>query len=481
MSKDSSKGYKFDILNGVVTAVYEVENGRSKLEGIDRDETWTFDGSQVLKTEYDDGRLETSVYADADGDGIYARISKTYAPAASGSLGAQPSPTATPSSKGYTFDLLDGVVTAVYEIERGVSHLENIDANETWTVQGTEIVKTEVEEGVIETTVYADGDGDGVYTKASKSYASSDGSSTQVWEGHHGDDADDRWTGSGGDDHYYGAAGNDLLNGGAGSDDLYGADGNDSLTGGAGADDIYGGNGSDSLSGGDGNDYLYSASGNDTVDAGLGDDLIVGGDGAGDDLYKGGSGVDTVKYTSALAGITVDLAKGTATSSFKPTKTSDTSGIGNDRLSDIENVIVGDYADLLTGSKLANKLEGGLGDDVLAGGLGKDLLLGGEGKDVFKFNSVSDSGTSAKTRDVIADFATGDTIDLSAIDAVAGNRSNDAFTFIGGAADLNAKNANGALWFEQGILYGSTDKDLAAEFQIELTGVTGVSVESFVL
>jgi hypothetical protein len=72
-------------------------------------------------------------------------------------------------------------------------------------------------------------------------------------------------------------------------------------------------------------------------------------------------------------------------------------------------------------------------------------------------------------------------LDLSAIDAKAGFTKNDSFTFIGSAADLTQINANGAVWFENGVVYASTDRDLAAEFQIELTGVTSVTAADFVL
>ena len=65
--------------------------------------------------------------------------------------------------------------------------------------------------------------------------------------------------------------------------------------------------------------------------------VLCRGDGAGDDVYNGGSGVDTVKYTSATDDITVDLSKGTATS----TKGDNKAGIGSDKLSNIENIIGG--------------------------------------------------------------------------------------------------------------------------------------------
>lgn len=138
------------------------------------------------------------------------------------------------SSKGYKFNIQDGVVSAVYEIKNGRVKLEDMDRDETWTVNGNQVVKTENEHGHLETTVYADVDGDGIYSKQ------------------RGSDTDAHREGAGNDDYYYGAVGNDVFDGGAGNDDLYGGEGNDPL------------------SGGDGDDHLQSGAGNDIVDAGSG-------------------------------------------------------------------------------------------------------------------------------------------------------------------------------------------------------------------
>lgn len=75
MSSHSAKAYKFDVQNGTVRAVYEIEDGKIKLESVEPNETWTVNAKQVLKTEYDDGQLKTTVYSDDDGNGIYAKAS----------------------------------------------------------------------------------------------------------------------------------------------------------------------------------------------------------------------------------------------------------------------------------------------------------------------------------------------------------------------------------------------------------------------
>ena len=152
-----------------------------------------------------------------------------------------------------------------------------------------------------------------------------------------------------------------------------GTDANDNLTGSY-ASDILWGNG--------GNDILVAMGGNDLAFGGNGNDLFIGGEGEGDDTYVGGEGVDSVKYSSALAGITVDLAEGTAYS----TDGNNAAAIGTDVLIDIEHVIAGNFNDILIGNASANSLEGGAGDDWLRGGEGADILDGGIGSDTSDYS-----------------------------------------------------------------------------------------------
>ncbi|MER2626697.1 MAG: Ig-like domain-containing protein, partial [Accumulibacter sp.] len=168
-------------------------------------------------------------------------------------------------------------------------------------------------------------------------------------------------------------ANNASLTGNTGNNTLNGNASDNTLAGGEGADTLNGGDGADMLDGGVGNDILYAGSGNDSVDAGDGDDLIVGGDGAGNDHYSGGAGSDTVKYTSANASITVNLATGLAAGV----------DIGQDTLALIENILGGKGSDLLTGNSGANRLSGDTGNDTLDGGAGIDTMIGGDGSDTY--------------------------------------------------------------------------------------------------
>ncbi len=186
---DSSKGYQFTLSGNTVTAVYEVEHGRVKFERMDSDETWSFDGTNVIKTEWDDGRLETTTYSDANGDGLFFKASKTYTGTSSysgrddhgsdgndsddhnndhgnwgdstASLDAQ-----LYGEEGYQFDIdVNGVVTAVYEVEHGRVEAERMDWNETWAFDGLDVIQTETKFGKVETTVYTDANQDGVFQK----------------------------------------------------------------------------------------------------------------------------------------------------------------------------------------------------------------------------------------------------------------------------------------------------------------------------
>jgi hypothetical protein len=151
------------------------------------------------------------------------------------------------------------------------------------------------------------------------------------------------------------------------------------------------------------------------------------------------------------------------------------------------NVIVSDKPsavnDVITGTDVANKLNGLAGNDTLIGGLGKDSLTGGVGADVFKFNSVNDSSALPKQADIITDFkhAQGDKIDLSAIDANSVSPSDQAFTLIT-TATFSA-DATGQLRFDAktSTLYGSTNADAVPEFAIVLSGVKTLVAEDFIL
>lgn len=264
---------------------------------------------------------------------------------------------------------------------------------------------------------------------------------------------------------------------------------------------------------------LEGTASHDTIDSGAGDDLMLGG--AGDDLYRWafGSGNDTISDSRGTD--TLSIHAGSSEVQFTATgddysdltislygqklvienyflTAEDGGTIENIAFSDgqvwqighiwkllqvreggsKDDVIYGksgkdnlkgnDGDDALFGGKGDDALAGGRGNDKLVGGSGSDVLTGGSDRDTFAFGSKSDVGLG-KYRDVIVDFTRGkDKIDLSGIDANGKTSINDAFTKL-----LSAKQkftAAGQLRYDAktGILSVNTDKDAAAEFEIQL-------------
>ena len=108
---------------------------------------------------------------------------------------------------------------------------------------------------------------------------------------------------------------------------------------------------------------------------------------AGDDTFTGGAGIDRVDYSKdaqyqdingnhGTAGVTVDLADGTATDGYGHT----------DTLSGIERVRGTDSNDVISGDDNNNRLEGRDGDDTLTGRGGDDDIRGGSGTDTAVFS-----------------------------------------------------------------------------------------------
>ncbi|CAK0764898.1 serralysin [Gammaproteobacteria bacterium] len=284
---------------------------------------------------------------------------------------------------------------------------------------------------------------------------------------------------------------NATLNSQANNAALTGNTGNNILTGNTSDNTLRGGDGADTLNGGGGYDALYDGNGNDSINGENGNDQIVAG--AGNDTYSGGAGTDTITYINATLSLNINLATGQAT------------GMGTDTLTLIENVTGGVNNDLLTGTTGPNTLDGyagndtliggdgsdtlvgGNGNDTLIGGADQDILVGGNGNDTFDFNALSEMGlpntatwNTINTWDIIVDFMRGqDKIDLSTLDANTATTANDAFaTFISSSANFTAA---GQLKFINQVLYGNTDTDNAAEFAIQLTGLTALTTSDLIL
>ena len=304
------------------------------------------------------------------------------------------------------------------------------------------------------------------------------------------------------------ASASNFLDGDSGSDRLVGGNRNDTLNGGFGSDLLFGGGGADMMDGGEGNDRIVVDNLGDVAIGGAGVDTLqiavanvsytiaadfeivsnVSGGAVSITLnalsnnYGGSVGIDVV-----LAGAGQDTANGRA---------------GNDQLfgeggndylygeAGIDTLDGGDGNDFLYAGTDSDVLQGGAGadtiygqdgDDAITGGAGLDQMFGGAGGDRFIFTAASETGATNATADRIRDWAAGDRIDLSAIDAMA-DGADDAFSFIGAAAFSNVA---GELRFQQisGATYmqGDIDGNGVADFIIRVDGVHVLTVADFML
>ena len=253
--------------------------------------------------------------------------------------------------------------------------------------------------------------------------------------------------GRGGTDILLGGADNNILIGGAAGDVLDGGSGQDEAryhqagvaikadlassgvnTGEAAGDtytsieNLFGSNFGDTLSGDDFANVISGHGGNDVINGRGGADMLFGGDGddnltggAGIDSFNGGNGIDRVQYQSSPVGLRVDLQN-------PGTNTGDAAG---ETYVLIEDIVASSGGESLFGNASANKLFGfdgadrvfgragndtlfgGDGNDIINGGADNDILVGGQDVDTFRFDGANFGS------DRIADFALGETIDLT--------------------------------------------------------------------
>lgn len=265
-----------------------------------------------------------------------------------------------------------------------------------------------------------------------------------------GNEGDDELKGGIGNDQLFGNLGDDWLYGGNGDDELQGNEGNDRLFGDIGNDSLYGGDDNDELHGGNNNDQLFGENEDDRLYGNEGDDELNGGEGndrlfgeAGADEMDGGSGIDWVSYLASDSGVTVNLTNGTGTGG-------DAQG---DVISNVENLVGSDYADVLTGDAVSNilhgldgddEIRGNSGNDVLEGGAGADQLNGGAGVDAVSYQA-SDEGVTVDLEEGTGEggHAEGDVI--TSIENVIGSNYDDVLFDDNSANQLEGGNGNDQL------------------------------------
>lgn len=219
------------------------------------------------------------------------------------------------------------------------------------------------------------------------------------------------------------------------------------------------------LDGKAGNDVLLGGAGNDILLGGDGDDVLISG--GGNDVLDGGAGDNVVGYSTATAGVTVNLN----------TKTT-SGGAGIDSLTNIDGITGSNFNDTLIGDGGNNALNGKAGNDLLVGGFGTDTLTGGAGADQFRFDAFNQG------IDAITDFvAVNDSIQVKASSFGGGLTAGSAISLdqfhigavAGDGSDRFIYN-NGALFFDVDGLGGTVQVQLAT-----LTGAPTITNADIVL
>lgn len=280
-----------------------------------------------------------------------------------------------------------------------------------------------------------------------------------------GGDFADALSGGNDDDLLIGRGGNDTLSTGSGADIAFGGDGEDDLRGQGDNDTLNGNDGDDLITGDEGADVLVGQSGSDSLYGGIGDDILDGG--SGDDVLEGGDDNDILR--GQAGNDTLRGQNGNDLLNARDGADDLDGGDGNDTLDG------GSGNDVLEGGAGTDVLRGRDGEDELAGGLGLDFLTGGQDADVFLFRTTAQAGIGAQ-RDQILDFEQGIDI-INVVSMIPG-----VFTFVGtgpftGANQIRViETATGS-----SIVQFNTDADLAAEAEVRVAGVTGLTEDDFAL
>ncbi len=202
----------------------------------------------------------------------------------------------------------------------------------------------------------------------------------------------------------------------------------------------------------------------------------LSGSAAGLTLYDGGSG-DVLTERWHISGISMNPTQ--LLDAIETFTNADEINLVKAELSGADFFELSAFGDYAMGYGGADLLRGNEGDDSLRGGMGRDDLYGGNGADDFIFDD-RETGKGATRRDVIYDFVAGsDDLDLRLIDANAARAGDQAFRFGGSTAGANQ------VWFVQSggnvIVYGDTNGDRTADFEIELRGVASLAKGDFLL
>lgn len=224
-------------------------------------------------------------------------------------------------------------------------------------------------------------------------------------------------------------------------------------------ENIIGGTMADALTGDSGNNTLTGNGGNDTLADGPGDDLLDGGadndtyiltPGSADTLTDSG-GTETLDFSSASAGVTIDLDIDTA-----------------------QDVFGGNTVTLSTGSTFENFVGSGFDDSVSAlvlAGLNRSLS-GGGGSDTFATSDNTATNRFDITSDDAGTFGNGgvDLVNFSSFENLTGGSDTDNFVFEDGdtiTGTINGGTGDDTLDFTAYTAGNSVNLELARVVSIE--------------
>jgi hypothetical protein len=254
----------------------------------------------------------------------------------------------------------------------------------------------------------------------------------------------------------------------------------------------YGGLSTDHLTGGQQSDQFYFGNNgrwgtSDSVDGQTGalDQLGLQGDYSGDNAVAFGAGQlagidmlvlltggDTrfgnlpgIGYSYDITMVDENVASGATFYVSANTLHANVSGVTDETLT-FDGSAETDGRFVIYSGAADDVITGGAGNDTIYGAGGADTMRGGAGNDTFAYINAAHS--TAVAMDQILDFATGDKIDLSGIDAYTTLNGDQFFAFIGSGAfssshavgEVRAFDTGGGVWHVEGDANGDGTIDL---------------------
>jgi len=247
-------------------------------------------------------------------------------------------------------------------------------------------------------------------------------------------------------------------------------DTNDTLTGTERNDTLDGGTLDDHLSGLGGHDVLIAGSGSDTLLGGDGDDTLVAG--TGPDILNGGDGIDTADYSQAGY---VQVFLGDGEGFFHLAE--------GDSYFSIENVIGGNWGNLIVGNNEANRISGGDDIDILSGRNGADTLTGGGESDALDGDAGDDELFGGDGGDSLDGGQGNDTLTGGkGEDRLIGGSGDDTFIFgrrSGADTVMDFSPSEDLLMFDDALWTGSlTTEQVLARFGDDSSDAVMIDFES---